>query len=263
MMAPITSSVFALVWLAAGQPASQPTPTTTPAQATPAASANPSAVIYPHPLVTEVLFAVPSADKGDADGDGTRSATGDEFVELVNPHDKAIELEGYVLTDAEPLPKPGEPAPNKDSDNRLRFVFPKLSLPPGGVVVVFNGYESKLKGPVGDTRAAPKTGHVSFENAFVFTMKAETKYAAFSNSGDCVLLVAPDGTKLQCLRWAETEEKLPKETAASVELAPESKGSVQRESPTGAFVAHRTLPAPFGGKLFSPGRFGEPLLKKP
>ncbi len=229
-----------------------------PEGATAVPAAKPSPVVYPHPVITEVLFAVPGGGAGDADGDGSRSATGDEFVELYNPHDTAIELEGFVLTDAEPVAKPGEARANRDSDNRLRFEFPKLTLPPGGVVVVFNGFESKLKGPVGDRKAAPKAGNPAFHDAFVFSMKTESKYAAFSNSGDCVVLTAPDGTPVQCLKWAETAEKLPADRATVTDVAPESKGSVQRESPAGEFVAHRTLPHPYGGELFSPGRFGPP-----
>lgn len=57
-------------------------------------------VPFPHPLITEVLYAVPSGKDGDADQDGKRSATGDEFIELINPHDKPINLKGYVLSDA-------------------------------------------------------------------------------------------------------------------------------------------------------------------
>jgi len=222
-----------------------------------------SPVVFPHPLITEVLYAVPGGDKGDADGDGVRSATGDEFIELVNPHDKPIELQGYVITDAEPVPKPGEPAPNKDSDNRLRFVFPKLTLQPGEVVVVFNGFESKAKGPIGDSRAAAKAVNPAFHGAWVFSMKAESKYAALGNSGDCVQVLSSDGTAIQCVKWAEIEEKMPKETAAVVDIAPESKGSVQRSSATEPFVAHRTLAGPHAGELFSPGRFGEKRIEKP
>ena len=53
-------------------------------------------VEFPHPLITEILYAVPKGDAGDANQDGKRSPTGDEFVELINPHDKPINLKGYV-----------------------------------------------------------------------------------------------------------------------------------------------------------------------
>src|SRR5690606_27204449 len=44
-----------------------------------------SPIPYPHPQITEVLFNVPSGAKGDANGDGERDATGDEFIEIANP----------------------------------------------------------------------------------------------------------------------------------------------------------------------------------
>lgn len=65
-------------------------------------------VSFPHPLITEVLFAVPTGDRdGDADLSGARSATGDEFIELMNPHDKPINLKGYRLVDGQPVSGPG------------------------------------------------------------------------------------------------------------------------------------------------------------
>ena len=44
-------------------------------------------VAYPHPLITEIFFSVPGSG-GDANGDGQRSPAGDEFIELMNPHDR-------------------------------------------------------------------------------------------------------------------------------------------------------------------------------
>src|SRR6185436_1093444 len=98
-----------------------------------------------------VLYAVPK--EGDADQDGTRSATGDEFIELVNPHDKPINLKGYSLSDGKwqekPQPKNDKPAAKPDSkgkqgekpksdssghrpeESRIHFVFPELMLQPG------------------------------------------------------------------------------------------------------------------------------------
>jgi hypothetical protein len=140
-------------------------------------------VPFPHPLITEVLYNVPTGPEGDANGDGTRSATGDEFIELINPHDKPINLKGYVLTDGKNFNSPKSKSPNSttasnddtdppattqekpsanspkskkpssgsptprntrkagDDDARIRFVFPEITLAPGEVVVVFNGYK--------------------------------------------------------------------------------------------------------------------------
>ena len=66
-----------------------------------AAAADPGSLPFPHPLITEVLYAVPSGDRGDANGDGTRDAVGDEFIELVNLHDRPIQLKGYTLMDSD------------------------------------------------------------------------------------------------------------------------------------------------------------------
>src|SRR5512142_1033661 len=83
-------------------------------------------VDYPHPLITEVLYAVPTGEAGDANGDGVRETNGDEFVELVNPHDRSINLRGYILTGK------SNPDPSKKFKT-LRFVFPSLTLQPGEV----------------------------------------------------------------------------------------------------------------------------------
>src|SRR5438309_1433133 len=82
-------------------------------------AAQPSAtpVPYPHPLISEVLYSVPSGQRGDANADGERDAVGDEFIELVNPHDKPIQLKGYTLMDADAYSpgaaKPDPVAPHK------------------------------------------------------------------------------------------------------------------------------------------------------
>src|SRR5687768_184922 len=59
------------------------------APAPPPATPPPAAPVpFPHPLITEVLYAVPNTPGSDANQDGTRHVAGDEFVELINPHDK-------------------------------------------------------------------------------------------------------------------------------------------------------------------------------
>ncbi len=206
------------------------------------------AIAYPHPIITEVLFAVPGGDAGDANGDGKRHVSGDEFVELYNPHDKAIQLRGYKLTDAN--------APDK---GQLRFVFPLFELPPGGAVVVFNGFGCSWFGPVGDAKAAPMAANDRFGNAWVFTMKAASQYVAFSNTGDHVLLTGPDGSPVHRVSWGE-----PKDQGAFDRVEPllddramqTGKSSVQRDSLSrvASFRGHTDLPFDMGGdKLFSPG----------
>lgn len=227
-------------------------------------------VEFPHPLITEILYAVPKGDAGDANQDGKRSPTGDEFVELINPHDKPINLKGYVVCDALPLKgpdsdrpskadkKPADGAPagvaEKPKRSQVRFVFPDLTLQPGEIAVVFNGFESSIPGPVGDESAAAAKND-KFAGANVFTMRVKSSFASFANQGDCVALLAPDGRGVECVRWgtAAQDKKIP--AASLVEEAPESSGSVQRVKPWGKFVSHRDLPGDAGKLACSPGTF--------
>jgi len=186
-------------------------------------------VAYPHPLVTEVLYAVPTGAAGDANGDGKRDANGDEFIELVNPHDKAIQLAGYVIADKElESKKDGKPFTS------LRFKFPAMELQPGQVVVVFNGNGQTFKGPVGSPTAAPGAGNEHFHGAMVFSMNVGAKQG-LANKGDCVQVIAPDGQIVQAITWGDATA--PKGAAKS-EVAPMVTGqSVERASAMGGLMA--------------------------
>ena len=102
-----------------------------------------SKVVFPHPLITEILAVVPK-DGGDANMDGVRDSSGDEFVELMNPHDEEIELTGYTLSDR-----------NAGGQGAVEFTFPEFTLEPGEVVVVFNGHGMSPRADVGTADAAP------------------------------------------------------------------------------------------------------------
>ena len=100
----------------AAKPVPQPAPPAgAPTKADPHHGLAPLAVSFPHPLITEVLYAVPTSGDSDPNRDGKREVSGDEFIEFVNPHDRAIELRGYTLTDGSPTAK-----------TTLRFTFPAL-----------------------------------------------------------------------------------------------------------------------------------------
>lgn len=74
-------------------------------------------------LINEVLYDPPSGSAGDANGDGTRDANGDEFIEFFNSGPE-IDLTGYTISDA----------------SSLRHTFPAGSIvPKNGVIVVFGG----------------------------------------------------------------------------------------------------------------------------
>ena len=74
-------------------------------------------------IINEVLYDPPSGIEGDANGDGTREAQGDEFIEFVNLGG-TLDLSGYTVHD----------------NAQERHVFPEGTiLPSGGVLVLFGG----------------------------------------------------------------------------------------------------------------------------
>ena len=211
-------------------------------------------VAFPHPLITEVLYAVPTRD-GDANKDGTREANGDEFIELFNPHDRPIQLRGYTVSGKGPRGTESSagraPAKSDKNFSTLRFTFPTLELEPGGVVVVFNGYGQTWSGPVGDSLHAPEGPNEHFARAKVLSMKVESARLGLVNTADFVLLTAPSGDRVQCIHWGDIK---PPEGVKLVERAASGQGSVTRLTPEGELVAHPSLE----GLRFSPGRF--PLI---
>ena len=195
-------------------------------------------VEFPHPLITEVLAVVPKGDDGDANGDGTRDASTDEFVELMNPHDEPIEIGGYTISDR-----------NAGGQGAVEFTFPSLTLEPGDVVVVFNGGGAFTQ-DLG-TQSAPADEKAERFDAWTFVMELSGNFAGFSNKGDWVLLSDPDGKPVHVVSWGSFKEKLPegeglvKETPADM-----SGGSLCRYMFGGPLVGHPAL----DGKLFSPGK---------
>lgn len=233
-------------------------------------------VAFPHPLITEILYDVPRGGAGDADQDGKREATGDEFIELVNPHGKAINLKGYVLADSTARLSGSEKAAGKgggkaegkgtgksegkdagkeagkgDREAGVRFVFPELVLGPGEVVVVFNGHESATPGAVGDASKAAM-GNERFGGARVLSLRNTSKFVGLSNTADSVSLVGPDGAVVETIAWGDGG----KGTEGGVRVSAAG-GSVAREFKDGAwprgFVDHGSLGGGLGERLFSPG----------
>jgi len=74
-------------------------------------------------IINEVLYDPPSGIAGDANGDGTREAQEDEFIEFVNLGG-TLDLSGYTVHD----------------NAQERHIFPQGTvLPSGGVLVLFGG----------------------------------------------------------------------------------------------------------------------------
>lgn len=202
------------------------------------------AVSFPHPLIVEVLYAVPTGPGGDANQDGTRHASGDEFIEIVNPHDKPIQLLGYTLTDG-----------SQSEKAKVRFTFPACVVAPGRVVVVFNGNGATWVGPVGDSKAAPAKGNDRFAGALVFTMRVTSAKVALGNEGDEVLLTAPNNKPVQRLRWGTAAEGAKPDPAVPLEetLPLVKRASVVRSGVEAgaAWRAHNEV----DGRMFSPGEY--------
>jgi len=98
-----------------------PTPTPTP---TPTPPPTPEPTPFP-PIVINEIHADPASDlSGDANGDGIRDGSDDEFIEIVNTVDFPIDISGWTI---------------KDRVN-LRHVFLNGTIiQPSGSVVIFGG----------------------------------------------------------------------------------------------------------------------------
>ncbi len=202
-------------------------------------------VPFPHPVITEVLFDVPPGAAGDATADGAREANGDEFVELFNPHPKPINLKGYRIVNR-------LAAGDLNAAKGFVFVFPACEVPPGGVVVVFNGQDSKVNGPVGTAAAAPSAVNPNFAGALVFVAKAgKSRPTGFKNDGDCAVLETPDAEAVDVVVWGSPDppapSPIPGGRSETVKARP--KGSVQRVTAEGTLQPHIALDS----KPFSPG----------
>ena len=110
-------------------------------------------------IINEVLYDPPSGIEGDANGDGTREAQEDEFIEFVNLGG-TLDLSGYSVHD----------------NAQERHVFPQGTIiPSGGVLVLFGGGN-----PTG-----------TFGNAIVQT--ASAGILNMNNAGDFVTVYNSNG----------------------------------------------------------------------
>ena len=110
-------------------------------------------------IINEVLYDPPSGIEGDANGDGTREAQEDEFIEFVNLGG-TLDLSGFTVHD----------------NAQERHVFPQGTIiPSGGVLVLFGG--------------GSPTG--AFGNAIVQT--ASAGILNMNNAGDFVTLYNTNG----------------------------------------------------------------------
>ena len=140
-------------------------------------------------VVNEILVNPPSGAGGDANGDGTRDAFDDEFVELVNVSGEALDLGGVKILEG------GE----------VKTTLERVCLDTAGAVVVFGGGTPKL--------AAAESAGV--------TAKVAASRLGFSNSGGEMSVRAADGTMLGGVEWREAP-------AEALTLSPQLDGESYR-----------------------------------
>jgi len=87
-------------------------------------------VTAPSLVVNEVLADPPAGVEGDANHDGTRDGAQDEFVELVNATDAALNISGWTLRTHS----------NTSTNETVRHTFAaNTSVPAGNAIVLFGG----------------------------------------------------------------------------------------------------------------------------
>ncbi|MFE8071715.1 lamin tail domain-containing protein [Marinobacteraceae bacterium S3BR75-40.1] len=122
------------------------------------------------PILTEVLADPASGLAGDANGDGIRSSSQDEFVEILNDGDTVLDLSGALLSDSV----------------KVRHEFSAGTiLQPYQAIVVFGGGDPDL----------------SASRALIQT--ASSGRLSLNNGGDEILL---SGGGFGTLRWAFGDE---------------------------------------------------------
>ena len=128
----------------------------------------------PPTIVFNEVLADPATDVtlGDANRDGVRSSSGDEFVELANVTDAAIDLSGWTLG---------------DDEANVTFTFPDgYLLPARSLVAIFGG---------GDVSNVPGYNADPLQTrAFVVDSLHLGIGNGLANGGDIILLLSPDGS---------------------------------------------------------------------
>ena len=124
-------------------------------------------------LINEVNYDPASGLDGDSNGDGTRDANQDEFVELFNSTENSLDISGYTVSDA----------------FTIRHIFPSGTIiPSNGILVLFGGGT-----PTGD-----------FGGALVQTANGFENRLNLNNSGDSVLIHDQEGEVIISYNSADT-----------------------------------------------------------
>jgi hypothetical protein len=139
-------------------------------------------------VVNEILVDVPSGAKGDVNGDGTRDAVDDEFVELVNISDATLDLHGLSILES--------------GDSVLEVE--RGCLAADRALVVFGGYEGDGSPDVDDA-----------------STRVSSSALGLGNGGGRLTVRNRVGAKLDHLEWGDVP-------AESLTLQPQLRGDTYR-----------------------------------
>lgn len=160
-------------------------------------------------IVNEVLFDPPAGAAGDANGDGTRSASEDEFIEFVNDSNMDVDLSGFNLYDATGL-----------TNDVPRHTFPANSVIPAGAVFVLFGGGTPTGTFGGAMVAVTTTGDMNLSNAGdVVTIKDKNGdvFLTFDTGADGAGL--DFGADQSVTRWPDINGDFTLHTTANSALA--------------------------------------------
>lgn len=211
--------------LATGVSAGQTTIRATSQSVTGTATLN---VTPPTVVINEVLADPPDTD-GDANRDGTRSGTDDEFVELVNSTGSGINISGWTLRTR---------ATNSTTETSRHTFAANTSLPAGEAIVVFGGAGANFD-----------PANAAFACAQVVT--ASSGGLSLTNSGLTIIVRDSAGNLVAQFTYG-TGTGLAADNNQSLTRSPDITGSfVQHLAATGAGPRRfspgtRTNGAPFG-----------------
>ncbi len=184
-------------------------------------SATARLAVFPLTLaLNEILADPPDGAAGDANHDGTRSSTHDEFIEFVNASAIDLNIGGYQLATRG----------NNGTDTVRHTFAADTVVAPGTAVVVFGGAQVDAFDPA----------HPAFGGALVLT--ASTGGLSLANGGSVVKLLDPTGAIVEQFAYGGAGE-LDGDRNQSLTRAPDVAGD---------FAAHETAAAS-GGRSFSPG----------
>lgn len=164
-------------------------------------------------LINEINYDPVTSPEGDANGDGTRSAQGDEFIEFYNSGPE-IDLAGYTISDAD----------------AVRHTFPsgESLIPSNGVLVVFGGPFGGAGDPISDFGGAI----VQVANGLDFRLN-------MNNAGDFMTISDPSGNPILTFDIEPLSDNPNESYTRNPDL-------------TGEFEQHAGIQGS-GGRLFSPG----------